>query len=192
VEPVTLGEHYLEDALRQLNKLKQLADGAIAQVGDEDLLRAPDADGNGIGLIMKHLAGNMRSRWTDFLTTDGEKPDRRRDGEFVLEDGDSAAALRERWEAGWSLLLATIGALSPDDLLAEVAVRGEPHTVMQAIDRQITHYAYHVGQIVQLARTAAGDGWQSLSIPRGQSESFDVSKDGARYLADSDDAAGSA
>jgi hypothetical protein len=140
VERVTLGEHYLEDALRQLDKLKQLADGAIAQIDDEDLMRAPHPDGNAIGVVMKHLAGNMHSRWTDFLTTDG--------------------------------------------LLGTVTVRGEPHTVMQAIDRQITHYAYHVGQIVLLARGAAGDRWQSLSIPRGQSEGFDVSKDGTPYLAD--------
>jgi len=181
---VTLGEHYLEDALRQLNKLKQLADGAIGQVGEHDLMRAPHPDGNSIGLLMKHLAGNMRSRWTDFLTTDGEKPDRRRDGEFELEDTDSPTALRERWDAGWALVLATIGALSPDDLLREVTVRGEPHTVMQAIDRQITHYAYHVGQIVQLARGAAGAGWSSLSIPRGAPST--------RYLADPDGEAGSA
>jgi hypothetical protein len=166
---VTLGEHYLEDALRQLAKLKQLADGAIAQVSDEDLLRAPHPDGNSIALQMKHVAGNMRSRWTDFLTSDGEKPDRRRDSEFELEDGDTAASLRARWEAGWALVLVTVGALGADDLLSEVTVRGEAHTVMQAIDRQISHYAYHVGQIVQSARAIAGASWKSLSIPRGQS-----------------------
>ena len=130
---------------------------------------------------MKHMAGNMRSRWTDFLTTDGEKPDRNRDSEFETEDSDTAASIRDRWEDGWSRVFAAIESLQPEDLLRTVTVRGEKHTVLQAITRQLTHYASHVGQIVFLAKHLTGDRWQTLSIPRGKSREFDVSKSGAPY-----------
>jgi hypothetical protein len=130
---------------------------------------------------MKHLSGNLRSRWCDFLASDGEKPDRNRDGEFVLSAGDSRAALTERWEDGWNHLFGTLAALGPDDLLRTVTIRGEAHSVLEAIQRQQTHYAYHVGQIVLLARHFAGARWKSLSIPKGQSARFDVSKEGRPY-----------
>ncbi|MHC5211968.1 MAG: DUF1572 family protein [Planctomycetota bacterium] len=172
---------YLEDVLLQLHKLKSLADGAIEQLPPGRLMTPLDGETNSVGLVMKHVAGNMRSRWTDFLTTDGEKPDRARDTEFELDAADTKDRLTERWEAGWSLTLATIGALAPDDLERGVTIRGEPHTVLQAIQRQLLHYSYHVGQIVLLARHWAGPEWRSLSIPRGRSAEWDVSKDGVPY-----------
>ncbi len=130
---------------------------------------------------MKHMAGNMRSRWTDFLTTDGEKPDRHRDREFERQPDDDAAGLRRRWEEGWAVTLDSIGALGWRDLEKTVTIRGETHTVVEAINRQLTHYAYHVGQIVLLARHFAGADWQWLSVPRGKSAEYEVAKDGARY-----------
>ena len=184
---MTIGEHYLQDARLQMAKLRQLAEGAIAQVDDAQLMQAPHVDGNSIALTMKHLAGNMRSRWTDFLTTDGEKPDRQRDAEFELRPDDTPETLRAAWDRGWKAVTAALEPLGPDDLLTQVTIRGEAHTVMQAIDRQLTHYAYHVGQIVQLARGHAGAQWTSLSIPRGASASVEVGKTGAPYLAGPDD-----
>ncbi len=172
---------FLDDTVLQFRKYKGLADRALAQVGDADLFRALDPESNSIAHVVKHLAGNMRSRWRDFLTSDGEKPDRDRDSEFELDAGDTKAALLERWEAGWTLLFGALGALAPGDLLRSVAIRGEPHTVMQAIDRQLTHYAYHVGQIVMLARHFTGTRWVSLSIPKGRSREFEVSKNGRPY-----------
>ena len=175
-------KHYLEDVLDQLKKYKAMAERAIAQIDPEDLFRTFDLESNSIAVVMKHMAGNMRSRWTDFLTTDGEKPDRHRDREFELYEGDTPEGLRRAWEQGWALTIGAISALGPDDLDRTVTIRGEPHTVVQAINRQLTHYAYHVGQIVWLARHLAGDEWESLSIPRGMSESFEVSKSGAAYV----------
>ena len=177
-----IGTAFLEDVVLQLRKYKGLADKALAQVDDADLFRALDPESNSIAVILKHVAGNMRSRWTDFLTTDGEKADRNRDGEFELGAGDSKARVLERWEAGWILLFDTLAKLSPEDPLRTVAIRGEPHTVLQAIDRQLVHYAYHVGQIVFLARHFAGARWTSLSIPKGKSREFDVSKHGRPYV----------
>src|SRR5262245_23510631 len=153
----------------------------MAQVADADLFRAPDPESNSIALVVKHIAGNMRSRWTDFLTTDGEKPDRDRDTEFEVGAADTARSLRERWEQGWKLLFDALAGLTPADLTRTVPIRGEPHTVLQAIQRQLTHYAYHVGQIVYVARHWAGPGWKSLSIPKGKSREFDVSKSGDPY-----------
>lgn len=173
-----IGGQYLADILRQLEKLRCLAEDAVRQVNDEQFFRAPDPESNSIALIVKHVAGNMRSRWRDFLTTDGEKPDRQRDREFEREAGDTRAALMDRWEAGWGDALSTIRALRPDDLEKTVTLRGEPHTVLEAINRQVPHYAYHVGQIVYLAKHLAGPSWRTLSIPRGRSRDFDVGKDG--------------
>ena len=177
------GRHFLDDTLRELRKLKGLAERAIDQLPDEALFTEL-AGSNCIAIVMKHLAGNMRSRWTDFLTTDGEKPDRHRDTEFVLDEADTAPRLRERWQQGWEITLASIGALEPSDLERSVTVRGEPHTVPQAITRQAGHYAYHVGQIVLLARHLAGDDWQYLSVPPGKSAEIDVTMDGQAYLVD--------
>ena len=176
-----VGRAYLEDVVLQFRKYKDLADKAVAQVADADLFRAPAPESNSIAVILKHISGNMRSRWTDFLTTDGEKPFRDRDAEFELDGGDSKARVLERWEIGWKLLFETLAGLSPRDLLRTVTLRGEPHTVLQAIDRQLTHYAYHVGQIVYVARHFTGARWKSLSIPKGKSREFDVARDGKPY-----------
>ncbi len=176
-----LADHYLQDVQLQLHKYKELAEKALAQVPDEDFFAVLDREANSMALIIKHMAGNMRSRWTDFLTSDGEKADRERDREFILEESDSRDALLARWEDGWRLTLAAIEGLRPEDLQRTVTIRGEPHTVLEAINRQLTHYAYHVGQIVLLAKHVAGEGWQSLSIPRGRSGDFDVAKGGQVY-----------
>lgn len=164
--------HVLEDSLRGFRSSKKLADRALAQLTDDELFVSADAEANSVAIIMKHMAGNMRSRWTDFLTTDGEKPDRHRDEEFVIRDDDTAASVRERWEEGWRTVFDAVGSLAPDDCDRTVTIRGETHTVVEAIHRQLGHYAYHVGQIVHVARSLRGDGWQSLSIPRGESQAF--------------------
>lgn len=167
----TLAEHYLKDAVEAFRGLKRLADKAIEQVSDEELFRAIDAESNSIALIMKHMYGNMRSRWTDFLTTDGEKPDRRRDSEFLVE-GEDRRTVTERWESGWQTVFDALAPLTPEDLMREVMIRREPHTVVRAINRQISHYGQHVGQIVFLAKHLKSADWKTLSIPRGQSETF--------------------
>jgi hypothetical protein len=159
-------QHILDDCLFQLRKLKVQADNAMAQVEDGQFFALLDPDANSIALIVKHVAGNMRSRWTDFLTTDGEKPDRHRDTEFERESADTRQAIMARWDAGWELLFATIQSLQPGDLGRTVAIRGEPHTVVQAINRQLSHYSAHVGQIVLLAKHYAGPAWKTLSIPK--------------------------
>jgi hypothetical protein len=176
-----IGRHALDDALVQFRKLKTYADRAVAQVGDEAFFTVLDPESNSIAIIMKHMAGNMRSRWTDFLTADGEKSDRDRDGEFLVGTGDSRTAILARWEDGWRRLFDAISALVPADLERIVRVRGEAHTVLEAINRQMTHYASHVGQIVFLAKHLAGSRWQTLSIPRGQSKAVDVAKSGAPF-----------
>ena len=175
------GNHCLADAIGQFRKYYALAGGALAQVEDADFFRTIDPESNSIALILKHLSGNMRSRWTDFLTTDGEKPDRNRDTEFELEPRDTRATILARWEDGWNLLFAALTPLTEADLSREVPIRGEPHTVLQAVHRQLTHYAYHVGQIVFLARHFAGGRWKSLSIPKGRSKEFDVARNGKPY-----------
>jgi hypothetical protein len=175
----SIAERYLADARLQLRKQKDQADQAIAQIAEADLFAVLDPDANSIALVMKHMAGNMRSRWSDFLTSDGEKPTRDRDGEFEIHASDSHASILAAWEDGWRLVLDTIGALTPDDLGRTVRIRGEAHLVLEAINRQMTHYAAHVGQIVLLAKHAAGPNWRSLSIPRGQSRLFDVSRRGS-------------
>jgi hypothetical protein len=171
-------QHFLDESLSQLRKLKELTDKALAQIGDDDLFTVLDPESNSIAIIMKHMVGNMRSRWTDFLTSDGEKPDRNRDGEFELDGDDSAQALKAAWDAGWALVLETVASLKPDDLHRTIQVRGQAHSVMQAIYRQATHYAGHTGQIVLLAKHFAGPQWRALTIPRGQSKNFHPSTDG--------------
>ncbi len=159
-------QHFLDDCLFQLRKLKLQAEKAIAQIDDRQFFELLDPDANSVAHVMKHVAGNMRSRWTDFLTSDGEKPNRHRDSEFEIETGDTRAAIVSRWEEGWQLLLDTIASLQPRDLGNTVTIRGEPHTVLQAINRQLSHYSAHVGQIVLLAKHFAGTKWQTLSIPK--------------------------
>jgi uncharacterized protein DUF1572 len=165
---------YLNDAIEQFQKLKVLADRAIAQVSKDDFFAVLDEESNSIAMIIKHLAGNMRSRWTDFLTRDGEKPDRNRDWEFIIGMQETRESMLEQWEVGWRLLFEAITPLSALDLGRTVYIRDEPHSVLQAINRQLTHYAYHVGQIVFLGKHFAAGRWQSLSIPRGRSEEFNV------------------
>ena len=172
-------QHYLDDALRQLRKLKTQADQALAQTTDEHLFAMLDPESNSIAVIMKHVAGNMRSRWTNFLTSDGEKPDRQRDGEFEIEAADTRDGVVSAWNAGWELLFRAVSSLTPADLARTVTVRAEPHSVVEAIGRQTTHYAAHVGQIVLLAKHYAGPRWRTLSIPRGKSKEFDVAKSGS-------------
>lgn len=165
---------YLQDVRELAAYYKRLADDAIAQVDDAQFATPLGDEENCIALIVKHMAGNLRSRWTDFLTTDGEKPERDRDGEFELADADGRAALLEAWERGWATFLGALEALAPEDLGRTVHIRGEAYAVIRAVDRGVAHACYHVGQIVLLARHFAGPRWRSLSIPRGQSRTFDA------------------
>ena len=162
---------YLTDALAVFRQYKKLAERAMEQVTDEDLFRTLDHEANSIAIIVKHMTGNMRSRWTDFLTTDGEKPDRNRDSEFVDPPATRAALLAE-WENGWARVFGALEPLTDADLGRKVMIRGEAHSVMQAVNRQLAHYPQHVGQIVLLAKHFACDHWQSLSVPRNRSAEF--------------------
>ena len=166
------GDLFLEEARREFRSVKRLAEKAMAQVSDEDFFTTLDADSNSIAILVKHIGGNLRSRWTDFLSSDGEKPDRRRDSEFEIGPSDTRGKILESWESAWSTLFAALEPLRSADLSREVFIRGEPHSVVRAIHRQLTHYAGHVAQIVLLAKHWAGGRWQTLSIPRGQSEQF--------------------
>jgi hypothetical protein len=169
-------QHYLDDLIVQFDKTKKLAEGAIRQVDDEDLFRAFDAEANSIAVIMRHVGGNLRSRFTDFLTTDGEKPDRHRDGEFEMPAGTTRETVEADWESGYKRLRATLESLTPDDLMRDVFIRGERHTVIEALQRATAHVAYHVGQIVFAAKLLRGANWRTLSIPRGQSEQFNAAR----------------
>jgi hypothetical protein len=162
---------HLQDSLTLFRSYKRMAEGAMAQVSDEQLFAALDPEMNSIAVVVKHMAGNMRSRWTDFLTSDGEKPDRDRDSEFV-EPPSTREALMRAWESGWSCLFSALEPLSETDLARSVSIRGEAHSVTQAINRQLAHYAYHVGQIVFLAKHHQHTQWKSLSVPRNQSAKF--------------------
>ena len=164
--------HYLNEVHRQMRGHKRLAEGAMAQLKDEELFVTLDPESNSIAVIVKHMAGNMRSRFTDFLTTDGEKPDRYRDQEFELSPATTRGDLTKWWEQGWARVFEAIESLKPEDLMLRVTIRGEPHTVLQAINRQVAHYAYHTGQIVFLAKHIRSGKWKTLSIPRGKSEEF--------------------
>ena len=170
----SLAQHYLTDALKTFRDQKKLAERAFAQTSDEDFFRTIDKESNSIAINMKHMAGNMLSRWTDFLTTDGEKPNRERDMEFVIVPDTVKADLLAYWEKGWQCVFAAIEPLGPEDLLRVVLIRGQEHTVMQAINRQIAHYAYHTGQIVYLAKHFKSSEWQSLSVPRNKSAEFNA------------------
>ena len=163
---------FVQDIRIQARKLKELADKAIAQVRDEDLSVVLDPESNSIAIIVQHLAGNLRSRWTDFLTSDGEKPDRDRDAEFEAHDGSARAALLAAWDDGWGCLFSTLDGLTAEDLGKTITIRSEPHSVVQAVNRGLTHAAYHVGQIVLLAKHFASADWKTLSIPRRQSRQF--------------------
>lgn len=162
---------YLQDSMDVLRYYKKLAERAMDQVTDEQLFAELDEGSNSIAIIVKHMAGNMRSRWADFLTTDGEKPDRHRDREF--EDPPATRqALMQLWEDGWRHVFRALEPLSEEDLARTVTIRGEAHSVMQAINRQVAHYSQHIGQIVMLAKHFAHKQWQSLTIPRNRSAEF--------------------
>jgi uncharacterized damage-inducible protein DinB len=169
--PLQFTASYLEDSLTLFRYYKILSERAMAQVTDEQLAAVLDAEMNSIAQIVKHMAGNMRSRWTDFLTSDGEKPDRNRDSEFT-DPPATRQALLALWEQGWQYLFSALESLSEQDLGRTVTIRGEAHSVMQAINRQMAHYSYHCGQIVFLAKHFKHAEWQSLSVPRGQSAGF--------------------
>jgi hypothetical protein len=164
--------HYLEEARRQLRGHKRMGEAAMSQLEDEQFFITLDPEANSVAVIVKHMAGNMRSRFTDFLTTDGEKPDRFRDREFELTPATTRADVMQRWEEGWACVFAALDLLQPEDVMRTVTIRGEPHTVLQAINRQIAHYAQHIGQIVFLAKHLRSGEWKTLSIPRGKSEEY--------------------
>jgi hypothetical protein len=165
---------YIDEAFRSLRGHKRLADAAIAQLSDEQFFAVPDPESNSVATIVKHLAGNMRSRFTDFLTSDGEKPDRNRDREFVTHADAKREEVLRSWEQNWQLVFETLNSLNSGDLERTVTIRGEPHSVLQAINRQVAHYAYHVGQIVFLAKHWKGAEWTTLSVPKGQSEQLNA------------------
>jgi hypothetical protein len=167
-----LAAHYIEEARRPMRGHKRLAEGAMAQLKDEELFVTLDPESNSIAVLVKHMAGNMRSRFTDFLTTDGEKPDRYRDQEFELNPSTTRAELIKWWEDGWASVFAAIDSLKPEDVMRTVTIRSEPHTVLQAMNRQIAHYAQHTGQIIFLAKHLRSSDWKTLSIPRGKSEDY--------------------
>lgn len=163
---MSLERIYLDDSVARFKEMKGLAEKAIAQIGDDDFLRIVVDESNSVATIVKHIAGNLRSRWTEFLTTDGEKPDRNRDSEFESETEDTRNKLMKKWEASWKILFDTLNSLKESDLTKAVTIRGQEHKVVEAINRQLTHYGYHVGQIVFLAKFFASSNWQTLSIPR--------------------------
>jgi len=167
-----IATHYLEEARRQFRGHKRMAEGAMTQLRDEDFFVTLDPEANSVAILVKHLAGNMRSRFTDFLSSDGEKPDRFRDREFELNPATTRADVMKWWEQGWSYVFAAIEALKSEDVMRTVTVRGEPHTVLQAINRQIAHYAQHTGQIVFLSKHLRSSEWKTLSVPRGKSEDY--------------------
>jgi hypothetical protein len=150
---------------------KTMLDKTLAQLSDEELFWQPDPESNSVSIIIKHIAGNMISRWTDFLTTDGEKPDRNRDSEFITES-DTAASLKAFLDRGYNVFFATLDSLTEDDMMKTVTIRNEPHSVIKAMNRQVSHYGYHVGQIVYIAKMIRKDEWRTLSIPRGKSAEF--------------------
>ncbi|HEX4785016.1 MAG TPA: DUF1572 family protein [Candidatus Sulfotelmatobacter sp.] len=167
-----LAAQYLDEVRRQMRGYKRMGEGAMAQLRDDDFFLTLDPESNSVAILVKHLAGNMRSRFTDFLTSDGEKPDRFRDREFEVSGATTRADVRRWWEEGWACVVRAIDGLKPEDVRRTVTIRGESHTVLQALNRQIAHYAAHIGQIVFLAKHLRSSEWKTLSIPRGKSEEF--------------------
>jgi Protein of unknown function (DUF1572) len=171
---------YLEDIILSFRKAKEFAEKAFRQVDDQSFFTKPGEHSNSIAIIIKHVAGNLASRWTDFLTTDGDKPWRDRDGEFVIGPGDTRPNLLAAWEIAWTVLFQSLGNLQEADLMKKVTIRREEHTVLQAIHRSLTHTSYHVGQIVYLSRLLTKEGWQWITIPPGQSQEWIAQ--GGKYL----------
>ena len=166
-----IAKNFLDDAITSFRSYKRLGERALEQVTDEQFFAVIDAESNSVAVMVKHIAGNLHSRWRDFLTTDGEKASRNRDTEFEII-GDTRESLMTFWETGWETLFEALEPLSEDDLGLTVTIRGEPHTVVEAINRQLTHYAYHVGQIVFLAKHLRSEKWKTLSVPRNRSADF--------------------
>lgn len=174
-------EEVRSSAEREFRRLKLLADRALEQIDDEQFFRSLDDESNSIAILVKHLAGNLRSRWRNPLTEDGEKPDRNRDAEFIIGGDETRDSLMSAWEEGWAILFEAVAGFSPDQVAeGEFVIRGEAHTVTEALHRQLSHYGYHVGQIVLLAKHYCGSQWNTLSIPRGQSQGFNQQP--SRYL----------
>lgn len=169
-----LASHYLDEVRRQFRGYKRMGEGAMSQLKDEELFVTLDLESNSVAILVKHLAGNMRSRFTDFLTTDGEKPNRNRDQEFEITGNTTRADIMRWWEEGWAQVFSAIAALKPEDLLRAVTIRGEPHTVLQAINRQLAHYSAHVAQIIFLAKHLRSSEWKTLSVPRGKSQDLNA------------------
>ena len=167
-------KNYFDDSLSALRAYKKLAEKAIAQMQDEEFFVTLDEESNSVAVVMKHMAGNMISRWTDFLTSDGEKPNRHRDMEFVIEPETTKDDVLAYWERGWACVFEALEPLRPEDFEKTVMIRGEEHTIVQAINRQLMHYAYHIGQIVFLAKHFRSAEWKSLSIPRNRSAEFNT------------------
>ena len=167
-----LATQYLDEIKRQMRGHKRMAESAMAQLEDKDLFITIDSESNSIAVLARHIAGNARSRFTDFLTTDGEKPDRFRDREFELTGETTRADVLRWWEEGWAIVFATLDSLTREDLNRTVTIRQEPHTVVQALNRALAHYAQHIGQMVFLAKHLRSAQWKTLSIPRGKSEEF--------------------
>ena len=163
---------YLENVVTEFKATKETGERAMNQIKDEDFFYQPNRDTNSIAIIIRHLSGNMLSRWTDFLTTDGEKEWRKRDEEFEEVFYTDKDDLMDRWEKGWKCVFDAVGSLTPEDLTKTIYIRKEPHTVIRAINRQLTHYSFHIGQIVYMAKYLARDNWNSLSIPKGKSKEF--------------------
>ena len=173
VKPIS--ETYLADMRARFTSLRSTADGALEQTSDENFFSPlGGAEDNSIAIVVKHMAGNLRSRFTDFLDSDGEKPGRDRDAEFEVREGDTRERMMQDWNMGWVTLLGVLQALKPDDLDRTITIRGESHPVLGALDRQLSHHAYHVGQIVLLAKHFAGSNWKTLSIPRRGSSEFNA------------------
>ena len=170
--PHQFSTSYLQDSLAVFRQWKALAEKAMAQMNDEDFHITIDPESNSVAVIVKHMTGNMRSRWQDFLTTDGEKPDRHRDTEFEMREKLSRAQIMELWERGWKYVFDALEPLTDADLTRTVYIRSEPHSVMQAINRQVAHYANHIGQIIFLAKHLRSKDWKAITIPRGKSEEF--------------------
>ena len=175
-----MSESYVQLILREFRRLKSLGDEAISQVSDEQFFACPAAGDNSIAVIVKHVGGNLVSRWTDFLTSDGEKPGRDRDTEFLITTEDNGEELLGIWERGWQTLFRALEPLGDSEMVSVITIRREPLTVLQAVNRQLTHYAYHVGQIVYVAKHHCGPAWRTLSIQVGRSSEFNRSP--TRYV----------
>lgn len=175
-----MNESYVPLVTREFKRLKSLAEGAMVQISDEQFFASPAPGDNSVAVIVKHVGGNLLSRWTDFLTSDGEKPGRDRDSEFSITSDDTREGLLQMWERGWTALFGALEPLGDSELAQNVTIRGEALSVLQAVNRQLTHYAYHVGQIVYVAKHYRGHEWRSLSIPLGRSAEFN--KAPSRYV----------